>query len=209
MSLILTKENAGLHDPAEMDGMTRMQVGVSWDTSSRGRSGLLGKISQKIGADLDLLAVVSDKDNNPVRFAGLDNLDPLKDGTLTHSGDNTSGKGEGDDELVTVDLLTMDSYYHKIVFAVAAMKSSGVAKAFGDKGFHGAQNVEFTVYDSSSGSQNRVGRIMPSLLGNENCCLVAQVERNQNGGWNLSVINKMTSITAGDHSSILRAAMNI
>lgn len=208
MTLVLTKENAGLDDPAEMTGMNRMRVGASWDTSSRGKSGFMGKLSQKVGTDLDLLAIVVDASGNPVRFAGLDNLDPLKDGTLTHSGDNTTGRGEGDDETVEVDLLTMDPVYHKIVFAVATLKDSGAAKVFRDEGFSGAQNVEFAVYDaSSSGQSDKVARIMPSLLGTENCCLVASVQRGDTG-WSLAVINKMVRVTPGDRNSLLRAALN-
>lgn len=208
MTLLLNKDEHGIKDPADLTGVTRLRVGVSWDTSSRGKGGLLGKLSRRAGADLDLLAIVVDSSGNPVRFAGLDNLNPLGDGTLTHSGDNQTGKGEGDDETVDVNLLTMKDRIQSIIFAVAAFKNGGAGQAFGDKGFDGAENVEFNVYDVSDGQPGKVAYMWPSLLSNENCCLIAKASR-QPGGWNLAILNQMARITPGDRNSILRAAMNV
>lgn len=202
----LTKQNAGVNDPADVSNITKLRVGVSWDASSRGKGGLMGKLSRRAGADLDLLAIVVDPNGNPVRFAGLDNLDPLKDGTLRHSGDNQTGKGEGDDETVDADLLTMRGNVQSIIFAVAAFKDGGASRAFGDQGFGGAENVEFSVYDVSDGQPGKVAEMWPSLLGTENCCLVAKATRGP-AGWTLAVLEKMVRITPGDRNSILRAAM--
>lgn len=208
MVMTLTKDNAGDHDPADVSNITKLRVGVSWDVSSRGKGGLMGKLSRRAGADLDLLAIVVDRNGTPVRFAGLDNLNPMGDGTLVHSGDNTTGKGDGDDETVDADLLTMRSNVQSIIFAVAAFKSGGAAKAFGDQGFGGAQNVEFSVYDASDGSPSKVAENWPSLLGTENCCLIAKASRVPHG-WSLAVLEKMVHITPGDRNSILAAAMGV
>lgn len=88
--------------PADLDGVTHLSIGVSWDPTVGSSGGLMGKLKQKKGTDLDLIAIAM-QGADPVRLAGLDSLDPLGNGSLVHSGDNQTGKGDGDDETVTVD----------------------------------------------------------------------------------------------------------
>lgn len=78
--------------------LTRLRLGVGWDKAPT--AGFIGT-----GApDIDL-------DASAVQFAGgqlfdlafYNNLE-TRDGSVVHHGDNTTGRGEGDDEVLTVDL---------------------------------------------------------------------------------------------------------
>lgn len=189
-------------DVATING--RLRVGAAWDTSSRGHGGLLGRISKKAGADLDALAVTFE-DGEPTRMAGIGNNDPLKNGSILHSGDNTTGRGEGDDEYIDVDLGRVDPEVEKIVFMVAAFKA--VNKKMGDDGFAGADNVEFTVYSMDSGRPEKEFRIRPSLLGRENVCIVATLTRVP-GGWEMRKLNTKVNVEHGNKQALLMSAAN-
>lgn len=182
----------------------KFRVGAAWDTSTRGQSGFIGRLSRKVGADLDLVAVMFE-DGEPVRMAGLDNNDPLKNGSVVHSGDNQSGRGEGDDETIDVDLDKIDDEVDKIVFMVAAFKE--VNRKMGDTGFQGAENVEFTVYDNEVRPPQKQFRIRPSLMGRENCCIVAVLKR-ESIGWVMTKANTKVHVEHGNRDKLLMAAVN-
>lgn len=194
---VLTKD-----DVAGVTG--RIRVGAAWDSSARGHGGLLGRLSRTAGADLDAVAVMFE-DGEPVRMAGLGNNDPLKNGSVVHSGDNQTGRGEGDDETIDVDLDKVDPEVEKIVFIVAAFKKAN--KSMGDQGFQGAENVEFTVYDMDTGSPVKEFRIRPSLRGRENCVIVAVLKR-ETYGWTMTKSNAKIHVTHGDLNALLNAAVN-
>jgi tellurium resistance protein TerZ len=178
-----------------LDGITTMGVGVSWDPSGRGKRGLLGRILREVGEDLDLLAVLF-VDNEPVRFAGLDSLDPLGNGGVTHTGDSQSGKGAGDDELVNVQFDRLGPV-DRVVYVAAAFKNG--------TSFENANNISFKVYDSTGGGTAQVADIWPSLLGADNANAVAEA-RKTGAGWVLEVTNRKGKIRQGDIQSLLRFA---
>lgn len=182
----------------------KIRLGAAWDTSARGHGGVIGRLSRRAGADLDALAVTFE-DSEPVNMAGIGNNDPLKNGTLRHSGDNQTGKGEGDDETIDIDLDNIDPEVEKIVFMVAAFKKSN--KNMGDQGFGGAENVVFTVYDMTSGRPEKQFRIKPSLLGTQNCCIVAVLTRAAYG-WEMRKENVKVNVEHGNVQQLIHAAKN-
>ncbi|MFD9332259.1 TerD family protein, partial [Streptomyces sp. NPDC060065] len=115
--ITLTKEDG----PADLDGVTHLTIGASWDPTVGSSGGIIGKIRQKVGTDLDLIAIAM-QGSEPVRLAGLDSLDPLGNGSLLHSGDNQTGQGDGDDETVTVNFAKVPGNITSIVFVAAAYK---------------------------------------------------------------------------------------
>src|SRR5919112_6532683 len=89
-------------------------MAVGWDHSPT--AGFIGSGAPPI--DLDASAV---------QFAGGQFFDlaffnhlATRDGSVVHLGDNTTGKGEGDDEVITVDL----SRVYERVDAIALLVSS-------------------------------------------------------------------------------------
>ncbi|MGQ4490717.1 TerD family protein [Streptomyces sp. 372A] len=184
--------------PADLDGVTHLSIGVSWDPTVGSSGGLMGKLKQKKGTDLDLIAIAM-QGADPVRLAGLDSLDPLGNGSLVHSGDNQTGKGEGDDETVTVDFAKIPSNVTAIVFVAAAYKKGSA--------FQNARNVSIKVYDATGGSSQQVADIWPSLLTSDNGCAVAKAMR-VGAGWKLQVINETGKIKQGDEHALMRFAIS-
>ena len=78
--------------------LTKVRMAVGWDHNPT--AGFIGSGAPPI--DLDASAI---------QFAGGQFFDlaffnhlATRDGSVVHLGDNTTGKGEGDDEVITVDL---------------------------------------------------------------------------------------------------------
>ncbi|WP_377273067.1 TerD family protein [Peterkaempfera sp. SMS 1(5)a] len=192
--ITLTKEDG----PADLDGVTHLSIGVSWDPTAGTSGGLMGKIRRKSGTDLDLIAIAM-QGADPVRLAGLDSLDPLGNGSLVHSGDNQTGHGDGDDETVTVEFGRVPSNITAIVFIAAAFKRGS--------SFQKARNVSFKVYDATGGSTQQVADIWPSLLSTDNGCAVAKAIRH-GASWKLQVINETGKIKQGDEPALMRFAVS-
>ncbi|MFI8793339.1 TerD family protein [Streptomyces sp. NPDC055105] len=192
--ITLTKEDG----PADLDGVTHLSIGVSWDPTAGSSGGLMGKLRRNVGTDLDLIAIAL-QGGDPVRLAGLDSLDPLGNGSLVHSGDNQTGRGDGDDETVTVEFGRIPTNITSIVFVAAAYKKSS--------SFQKARNISFKVYDATGGTSQQVADIWPSLLTNDNGCRVAKAIR-VDGSWKLEVLNETGKIKQGDERALMRFAVS-
>ncbi|UXY27541.1 TerD family protein [Streptomyces sp. HUAS TT20] len=184
--------------PADLDGVTHLSIGVSWDPTAGSSGGVVGMLRRKTGTDLDLIAVAM-QERDPVRLAGLDSLDPMGNGSLVHSGDNQTGRGDGDDETVTVEFARIPQQITSIVFIAAAFKKGS--------SFQKARNISFKVYDATGGSAQQVADIWPSLLTQDNGCAVAKAIR-VGGSWKLEVINVTGKIKQGDEHALMRFAIS-
>lgn len=192
--ITLSKETG----PAELSGITKLELGASWDTTGGGHGGFVGRFMRKVGTDLDLVAILMNG-SEPVRFAGIDQLNPLGDHSVVHSGDNQTGHGDGDDETLTLELDRISPNVTGIVFVALAFKHGSSLER--------AANVSFKVYDSSGGTKVQVADIWPSLLTKDNACAVAKVVRN-GGAWALEVVNVTGKVTQGDRQSLMRFAVS-
>lgn len=197
--ILLTKDTG----PADFAGVERVRIGGAWDVSTGMSGGLMGKLKERRGTDLDVIGILMSGED-PVRYCGLDNPDPLGNGSVLHSGDNTSGRGDGDDETITVDFARVPAVITAINFTIMAFKRGA--------SFDRAKNVSFNVYDGTGGSFEKVAEIMPSLLGSYNGHNVARAFRHRAtpehaSMWMFEVINAPGVIQQGDSNSLLRFAM--
>ncbi|GAA1557519.1 calcium homeostasis/redox stress adaptation protein [Actinomadura kijaniata] len=103
--------------------LTAVSVGLGWD------------VRATTGADFDLDAsalmlggggkVLSDQ-----HFVFFNNL-KSPDGSVEHTGDNLTGEGEGDDEVINVDLSRVPPECDRIVFPVSIYDAESRAQNFG------------------------------------------------------------------------------
>jgi len=94
----------------EAPGLKNLLVGLGWDA----------RVTDGAGFDLDasVFMVKSDgKVRNDSDFIFYNNL-KSSDGAVEHTGDNTTGAGDGDDEVVKVDLTKIPADIDKLSFAV-------------------------------------------------------------------------------------------
>jgi tellurium resistance protein TerD len=124
----------------EAPGLTAVLVALGWD------------VRTTTGADFDLDAsalllsssgkVASDKD-----FVFYNNL-KSPDGSVEHTGDNLTGEGEGDDEIVKVDLTAVPANIEKIVFPVSIYDAENRQQNFGQ-----VRNAYIRVVNQNGGSE--------------------------------------------------------
>jgi len=96
--------------------LTYLRMGLGWDPIEK--RGLFGNRSADI--DLDASAVLF-ADHNIVDVAYYGQLQS-KDGSIQHQGDNLTGEGAGDDEVVLVDLTRIPAHITTVMFVVTSYK---------------------------------------------------------------------------------------
>lgn len=94
--------------------LTLVRMGLGWDPVTRG--GLFGR--REIEIDLDASAILF-AGQEPVDMAFYNNL-RTADGSIQHTGDNRTGEGEGDDEVVIVDLTRVPVHVDTVMFIVTS-----------------------------------------------------------------------------------------
>lgn len=96
--------------------LTHIQMGLGWDPVAK--RGMFG--NRSVDVDLDASAVMF-ADSNLVDVAYYGQL-ASKDGSIRHMGDNLTGDGAGDDEVMTVDLTRVPPHVTTIMFIVTSYK---------------------------------------------------------------------------------------
>ncbi len=94
--------------------LTFIRMGLGWDPIRRG--GLFGR--RAIEIDLDAWVAMF-ADRNLVDVAYYGQL-ASKDGSIRHQGDNLTGEGEGDDEVILVDLTRVPAHVTTLLFVVTS-----------------------------------------------------------------------------------------
>jgi len=93
---------------------TRLRMGLGWDHAPT--AGAIGTGAPEI--DLDASAIQFGG-GQAYDFAFYNNL-RTRDGSVVHHGDNKSGRGQGDDEAISVDLTKVHHLIESIVFLVSS-----------------------------------------------------------------------------------------
>lgn len=101
--------------------LSRVQMGLGWEPAYRGKD-----------IDLDASVIAYGPQRNAVDSCYFGKLSILN-GAIKHSGDNLTGEGGGDDEVITVDLGRIPPEVTGLVFTVnsfSGQKFTEVAKAY-------------------------------------------------------------------------------
>jgi len=115
--------------PPHVRNVRALSLGKSFDMKKGDRGGLPGNaLTLKLGlgweavkgCDLDASCISLDEGGNIIGCVYYQNLN---DSGITHSGDNLTGKGKGDDEIITVKLTQLDNRVCQLVFLVTIYSS--------------------------------------------------------------------------------------
>ena len=148
----------------EAPSLTSLKVGLGWD------------IRATDGAAFDLDGAVfllnsSGKVRSDSDFIFYNNLKSA-DGSIVHSGDNTTGAGEGDDEFVTIDLTKVPADVDKVVLGVTIHDAEARRQNFGMVGkafircVNNANNQEVARYDLAEDSSTEAAMIFGEVYRN-------------------------------------------
>lgn len=142
--------------------LTLIRMGLGWDPVRK--AGLFG--SREVQIDLDASAVM---------FAGGQPADVVfynhlrsDDGSVQHSGDNRTGQGEGDDEVIMVDLPRVPVHVDTIVFIVTSYEGhtfEQVQNAFTRLVDHttNAELARFTLSGGKGPQHQHTGMVMAKV----------------------------------------------
>ena len=124
----------------EAPGLSAVDVGLGWDARTTSGSDF----------DLDASALVVDGTNKILsdqHFIFFNNL-TSPDGSVEHTGDNLTGEGEGDDEMIKVNLASVPQEAEKIVFAVSIYDAEARSQSFGQ-----VRNAFIRIVNQSGGAE--------------------------------------------------------
>ncbi|MBC1237930.1 TerD family protein [Nostoc sp. 2RC] len=107
-------------------GLTDVFIGLGWDVKATdtGHDFDLDSSVFMLGSDEKLLS-----DNHFIFYNNLTSPDPHK--SLQHMGDNLTGAGDGDDEVIKVNLTKVPSEVEKIVVTVTIYEAQQRSQNFG------------------------------------------------------------------------------
>ncbi|WP_305094956.1 TerD family protein [Prescottella sp. R16] len=148
----------------EAPGLTAVAVGLGWDVrTTTGQDFDLDASAIGLGADKK---VVSDQ-----HFVFFNNL-KSPDGSIEHTGDNTTGEGDGDDEIIKVDLAAVPANIDSIVFPVSIYDADNRGQSFGQvrnayiRVVNQADNSELARYDLSEDASTETAMVFGELYRN-------------------------------------------
>lgn len=179
MSVNLTKGSTVSLTKSTDDSLKKVFLGLGWDVAKKG-GGFFGKLlgGDSGSIDLDASCIMYDSNKNIVDSVWFRQL-KSKDGSVVHSGDNRTGAGSGDDEVISVDLSQIPSNVQSLVFVINSFTGqnfSQIDNAFcrlvdapnnkelakytlSEKGSHTAQIMAKLYRDGSGWSMKAIGEI--------------------------------------------------
>lgn len=145
----------------EAPGLSAVAVGLGWDVRATDgaaydldASAFLVTASGKVRADNDFIFYGNKKS---------------ADGSVEHLGDNTTGAGEGDDEVVDVKLSSVPAVIERIAFSVTIHEGEARKQTFGQvskayiRVVNKADNKELARYDLSEDGSTEAALVFGEL----------------------------------------------
>jgi tellurium resistance protein TerD len=164
----------------EAPGLSSLKLGLGWDV----------RATDGAAFDLDGVAFLlnqSGKVRSDADFIFYNNA-KSSDGSVTHSGDNRTGAGEGDDETLSIDLTKVPADVDRIVLAVTIHEGDTRRQNFGMVGkafircINAANNSEIARYDLSEDGSTESAMIFGEVYRNGADWKFRAVGQGFNGG---------------------------
>lgn len=145
----------------EAPGLAAIDVGLGWDA----------RITDGATFDLDASAFLLNEAGRVRRDADFIfyNNTESTDGAVLHQGDNLTGDGDGDDEVISVSLSKVPAEVQKIAFSVTIHDAEARKQNFGQVGnayihvINKANGKEITRYDLSEDYSTETAMIFGEL----------------------------------------------
>ncbi|MEC3994051.1 TerD family protein [Actinacidiphila sp. DG2A-62] len=145
----------------EAPNLTAVVVGLGWDARTTTGSDF----------DLDASALLTNDQGKVLsdqHFVFFNNL-KSPDGSVEHTGDNLTGEGEGDDEVINVNLAGVPADVAKIVFPVSIYEAETRQQSFGQvrnayiRVVNAADNRELARYDLTEDASTETAMVFGEL----------------------------------------------
>jgi len=156
--------------------LTQVRMGLGWD--ARKVRGFFGG-SKEQAIDLDASCLLFDGAGTLVDQVWFSQL-RSKDGSIEHTGDNRTGKGDGDDESIKVDLTRVPGTVQTLVFVV---------NSYSGETFSQIENASCRLVDSTN--EQEIARYDLTGSGPHTAQIMAKVTRD-GAGWSMTALGVKT-----------------
>ena len=167
--------------------LSQIKMGLGWDVGAAPQKsgGFLGGLFGGGGSaggsiDLDASCIMLDANKQMVDAIWFGQLQS-KDSSIQHTGDNRTGAGEGDDEVIDVNLSRIPDHVQALVFTV---------NSFTGQTFATVNNAFCRLVNASNNSE--VARYDLSAQGSHTALILAKIYRH-NGEWKMHAIGETAS----------------
>ena len=157
--------------------LTRVRMGLGWDAMKK--RGFLGSMKEQ-SIDLDASCVLYSSTGQVLDQVWFQQL-RSKDGSVTHTGDNRTGAGDGDDESIIVDLQNVAASVSTIMFVV---------NSFTGQNFTQIENAFCRLVDETN--QREMARYDLTGSGSHNAQIMSKVSRDGDG-WSMTAIGAIAN----------------
>ena len=175
MSVSLQKGQKISLDKEAGGALRAITMGLGWDAIKK--KGLFGFGGKSESVDLDASVVMFDEAGKVVDTVWFRKL-RSSDGSVTHTGDNRTGAGDGDDEQINVDLSKVPSQVKSLVFTV---------NSFTGQNFSQVENAYCRIVNAAN--QQEIARFNLSVQGAHTAQIMAKLYRH-NGEWKMHAIGE-------------------
>lgn len=158
----------------ESPGLKKAIIGLGWDVN---------RYDGNFDFDLDASAFLvgeNNKVNNDLDFIYYNNL-KHSSGFITHTGDNRTGEGEGDDEQIIIDFENAPENIHKVAITVTIHDAQARSQNFGQ-----ISNAFIRMEDEQNGSEI-LRYDLTEEFSIETALVVCEIYR-YNGSWKFAAI---------------------
>ncbi|CAL9316256.1 TerD family protein [Streptomyces sp. SudanB182_2057] len=171
MSVNLSKGQAISLEKNDGATLTAVRMGLGWQAAKR--RGLFGTRTREVDLDASAVLFAGQEPQDVVFFRHL----VSDDGSVRHTGDNlVGGAGQGDDEVILVDLQRVPAHIDQIVFTV---------NSFTGQTFQEVQNAFCRLVDETSGQE--LARYTLAGGGDYTAQIMAKVHR-AGSGWTMTAL---------------------
>ena len=167
--------------------LSQIKMGLGWDVGAAPQKsgGFLGGLFGGGGSaggsiDLDASCIMLDANKQMVDAIWFGQLQS-KDSSIQHTGDNRTGAGDGDDEVINVNLSRIPDHVQTLVFTV---------NSFTGQTFATVNNAFCRLVNASNNSE--VARYDLSAQGSHTALILAKIYRH-NGEWKMHAIGETAS----------------
>lgn len=166
--------------------LSQIKMGLGWDVGAAPQKsggflgGLFGGGGSGGSIDLDASCIMLDANKQMVDAIWFGQLQS-KDSSIQHTGDNRTGAGDGDDEVINVNLSRIPDHVQALVFTV---------NSFTGQTFATVNNAFCRLVNASNNSE--VARYNLSAQGNHTALILAKIYRH-NGEWKMHAIGETAS----------------
>ncbi len=179
MSVILTKGQSISLEKEFGQTLSKVVMGLGWDAVKVSEKDKF-KPGASTDVDLDASCLMFGEKGNIVDMIWFRQLKSL-DGSVTHSGDNRSGDGDGDDEQIIVQLNNIPAGIKNLVFLV---------NSFSGQDFSQIENASCRILNVEKNQE--IAKFDLSNLGFHTAQIMTKIYRS-NGEWHMKAIGEVAN----------------